>query len=101
MARILRADALDYSLTFIRLRKSPCQRFSDGGRPVADEASYFWHSYGALWPSRWRGNDVLLTSSTPKMRASLETARRGVATTGPFLTIRASAIAPAAFAIFA
>src|SRR6516225_9965049 len=39
-------------------------------RPCADQVSYSRPSYGALWPTRWRGNDVLLTSSTPKMRAS-------------------------------
>jgi len=48
------------------------------GSPVrstgADQVSYSRPSYGALWPTRWRGNDVLLTSSTPKMGALLEAA---------------------------
>ena len=43
-------------------------------RPCADQVSYSRPSYGALWPTRWRGNDVLLTSSTPKMGALLEAA---------------------------
>jgi hypothetical protein len=42
------------------------------------QVSYSRPSYGALWPTRWRGNDVLLTSSTPKMRASVETALAAV-----------------------
>jgi hypothetical protein len=37
-------------------RESPVR-----GRPGANQGDYFRPSYGALWPARRRGNDVLLT----------------------------------------